>query len=196
MVSDMTRALRTKLLRFVLLILLMVLLFAAGRATGLLEAVDLDWIRARVEAAGAWGVLVYLAVFCGAVVLWVPGLIFALAGIVIYGPWLGAPLALLGMALSSSITVTLFRRVGGDLLVDLERPLLQRALARLHERPVRSIALLRLVLMVNPPLNTALAMSGVSFRQNFLGTAIGMAPATIATALAIEPILQFLAGRI
>lgn len=190
----MQAATRNKLLRFALLLLLLAGLYAVGSATGLLEAVDLEWIRTRVEAAGAWGVLAYLGIFCVAVVLWIPGLIFALAGVVIFGPWLGAPLALLGLALSSSIMVTVFRRVGGELLVDLERPLLQRALARLHDRPVRSIALLRLFLLVNPPLNTALAMAGVGFRANFLGTALGMTPFCIVLALAVEPIVRWVSG--
>ena len=190
----MQAATRNKLLRFALLLLLLAGLYAVGSATGLLEAVDLEWIRTRVEAAGAWGVLAYLGIFCVAVVLWIPGLIFALAGVVIFGPWLGAPLALLGLALSSSIMVTVFRRVGGELLVDLERPLLQRALARLHDLPVRSIALLRLFLLVNPPLNTALAMAGVGFRANFLGTALGMTPFCIVLALAVEPIVRWVSG--
>jgi uncharacterized membrane protein YdjX (TVP38/TMEM64 family) len=190
----MQAATRNKLLRFGLLLLLLAGLYAVGSATGLLEAVDLEWIRSRVEAAGAWGVLAYLGIFCVAVLLWIPGLIFALAGVVIYGPWLGPPLALLGLALSSSIMVTVFRRVGGELLLDLERPLLQRALARLHDQPVRSVALLRLFLLVNPPLNTALAMAGVRFRHNFLGTALGMAPFCIVMAVAVEPLVRWVTG--
>ena len=191
----MTPSKKTKLLRLGGLLLLLAVLYAAGAATGLMDTVSLEWIRTTVEAAGAWGILVYLSIFCGAVLLWVPGLLFAVAGIVIYGPLLGAPLALLGMCLSSSIQVVLFRRVGGDLLLDSQRPLLQRAMARLHDQPVRSIALLRLFLMVNPPLNTALAMSGVRFWHNFLGTAVGMLPTTIVAAAAVEPILLWMAGR-
>ena len=184
----------TKLIRFGLLLLLLAAPYAVGSTTGLLEAVDLDWIRARVEAAGAWGMLAYLSIFCAAVVLWAPGMIFALAGVVIYGPWLGPPLALLGLALSSSIMVAVFRRVGGELLVEIERPLLRKALSRLHDRPIQSIALLRLFLAVNPPLNTALAMAGVGFRHNFLGTALGMAPACVVLAVAVEPIVRWVAG--
>jgi len=191
----MTPSKKTKLLRFGGLLLLLALLYVAGSASGLMDVVSLEWIRAQVEAAGAWGILVYLGIFCGAVLLWVPGLLFAVAGIVIYGPWLGAPLALLGMCLSSSIQVVVFRQVGGDLLLDSQRPLLQRSMARLHDQPLRSIALLRLFLAVNPPLNTALAMSGVSFRHNFLGTAVGMVPMTIVIATAVEPILLWIAGR-
>ncbi len=191
-----TMSKRQKLLRFGLLLLLLASLYAAGSATGLLDVVDLDWIRARVEAAGAWGVLVYLGIFCGAVTLFVPGMIFALAGVVIYGPWLGAPLALLGLALSSSIMVEVLRRVGGDLLADVKRPLLRRAMAQLHDKPIRSIAVLRLFMMVNPPANTALAVAGVRFRHNLVGTALGMAPAVIVMAALIEPILRLLADRI
>ncbi len=184
-----------KLLRLALLVLVLGGLYAVGSATGLLDAVDLDWIRATVEAAGVWGVLAYLGIFCGGVLLWAPGMIFALAGVVIFGPWLGAPLALLGLSLSSTIMVSVLRRVGGELLLDVERPLLKRALARLHDQPVRSIALLRLFLWVSPPLNTAMAMAGVRFRDNLIGTAIGMAPLTITIAVLVEPILQFLAAR-
>jgi uncharacterized membrane protein YdjX (TVP38/TMEM64 family) len=155
---------------------------------------ELDWIRAQVEAAGAWGVLAYLGIFCVAVLLWAPGVPLAAAGLVIFGPWLGTILGLLGLALSSSIMVAFLRRVGGAPLLEIQRPLLQRALARLHDRPVRSIALLRVFLMVSPPFNTALAMAGVRFRHNILGTALGMAPLTVLLAVAMEPILRWLSG--
>jgi uncharacterized membrane protein YdjX (TVP38/TMEM64 family) len=183
-------------LRIGLLLLVFAVLYALGKTTGLLDAADLDWIRAKVEAAGAWGVLAYLGIYCVAVVLWVPGLLFALAGIVIYGPWLGAPLALFGAALSSSIQVAVFRRAGGDLLLELDNPLLKRALAQLQDRPIRSVAVLRLFLQLAPYLNTALALAGVRFRPHFVGTLIGITPVIVLMAALVEPILRFLDGKL
>ena len=50
----------------------------------------------------------------------------------------------------------------------------QRLLARLDARPVSSIVVLRFFMQTAPPLNYALAMSGVKFRDYLVGTVLGL----------------------
>ena len=59
-------------------------------------------------------------------------------------------------------------------LAGLERPLLKRILNRLDERPIRTVFILRILLFLAPPLNYALAMTNVRFRDYLVGSALGL----------------------
>ncbi|MCB9621848.1 MAG: DedA family protein, partial [Sandaracinus sp.] len=52
-----------------------------------------------------------------------------------------------------------------------------------ERRPVRVVALLRLILWMAPPLNYALAMSAVRFRDYVVGSALGLILPIAAAAL-------------
>ncbi len=176
---------RSRLLRLLLLAGLSAALYASADASGWLEQLSVDWVRAQVDRAGAWGALVYLGAFCLGVALYVPGMVFIVAGILAFGKLLGGALALLGAVLSASLSVALLRAVGGNLLEEIDRPFIKRLVGRLHDRPIRTIILLRLLMWVSPPLNTALALSGVSQRKILLGTAAGLTPVVAAAALGL-----------
>jgi uncharacterized membrane protein YdjX (TVP38/TMEM64 family) len=64
----------------------------------------------------------------------------------------------------------------------------QRVLSHLEQRPLLSVALLRLVLQLNPVVNSALALSGIRYRDYILGSLIGFTPTIL--------ILAFLADRL
>ena len=80
----------------------------------------------------------------------------------------------LAAAISCCLTFFTIRWLGGDALRLLKNRFAIRLLSHLDERPVRSIFLLRCLLQTAPPLNYALAMSGVKFRQYLLGTLLGL----------------------
>ena len=54
-------------LRLILLALLLVTLFAAGKYTGITDRVDADAIRALMDAAGPWGWALYVVIFAGGI---------------------------------------------------------------------------------------------------------------------------------
>ena len=47
-------------------------------------------------------------------------------------------------------------------------------LARLDERPVTTVIVLRTLLWLAPPLNYALALSSIRFRHYLIGSALGL----------------------
>ncbi len=165
-------------------------LYAVGHFTGLFERVSVKWIREVVLAAGPWGALVYEVAFVAGVMLFIPGMVFIVAGILAWGPMPGAPLALLGALLAIGISFQFYRTVGGgDALSAIERPFMQRMLAQLDERPVRTVAFLRLFFWASPPVNTAFALSNIDARAHFVGSAFAMVPVVIVTTLIVEGIL-------
>jgi uncharacterized membrane protein YdjX (TVP38/TMEM64 family) len=170
-------------LRVALVLALPVVLLVVGHATGLHQRLSVDGVRAAMHAAGVWGGALFVASFCVGELVHVPGLVFVAVSVLAYGPKLGGAAAYLAALVSLSVSFWVVRSIGGRPLTFVRRPFVQRWLAKLGERPVRTIALLRLVFILSPPLNYALALSGVRFRQYLAGSALGLlAPTALAVA--------------
>ena len=106
-----------------------------------------------------------------------------------YGHVLGALVAYVGALCSLSVGFGVGRLLGGGMTIDdLGLPrwaFLRAAFARLNERPVRSVAVMRMLLFMAPTLNFALALTPVAFRHYALGSAIGLV-------VPLTPILAFI----
>ena len=163
-----------------------VLLFAGGyaiaRATGVLDNLDADAIRESVASAGPWGVLLYVAIYAGGELLHVPGMAFVAAAILLWGQTAGFAIALVASVISVCVSFVVVRTIGGKPLGSVDRPLMRKMLDRLHARPIVTIALLRSVFWMSPPLNYALALTNIRFRDYLIGSAIGLVvPVLLAT---------------
>ena len=148
----------------------------AGLALDFAGVISLE-AEAIVELArssGGWGVLVLLALFALGSVANVPGVVFVAAAVTLYGGHRGYVVALLGAILSVNLTFALGRAtgLGNDRL--LERPRIAKIVAWLHRRPVLSVGVWRLLVVVSPPVNYALSLTKLRFRDFALGSAIGL----------------------
>lgn len=179
----------TSRVRLVALVALVGGLLIAARATGLHQRVTLEGVRQTVLAAGPLGPAAFVLVFCLGELLHVPGLLFVAAGLLVWGPVAGGALSFVAALASVSCTFLLVRAVGGR--VTLDRPaFVARLLAGLEARPVRTVALLRAVLVLSPPLNYALALTGLRFRDHLVGSALGLLLPIGAAALAAEWVVE------
>lgn len=165
---------RVRLLRLGALAALLVALAVAGHVTGAREWLAPDRLRPLIASAGLAGVLLFVVVFVVGELLHVPGLVFVGVAVLAYGRLWGGLLAFAGAVCSVCVTFAIVRGVGGRALEAIERPFLRRMLSRLEAWPVRTIVLLRTVLIVSPPLNYALALSPVRFRDYLVGSALGL----------------------
>jgi uncharacterized membrane protein YdjX (TVP38/TMEM64 family) len=116
----------------------------------------------------------------------VPGLVFVAAGVLAYGPRVGGLVSYGAALVSISVSFGVVRALGGRALGDT------RVMQKLDLRPVRTIAALRLFLVLSPPLNYALALSRVRFRDYLLGSALGLAPPTALAAIFFDRVLAWL----
>ena len=153
-----------------------VALYVAGRMMGLEAYLHADRIRELVGHAGAFGPLAFMALFVGSVVAQVPGIVFVIAAPALFT----FPTALLLSWFASNLAVIanfeLVRRVGGQPLAGSERAWLQKLLSGLEAHPVRTVALLRIITIMFPPVTGALALTQISSRDHALGSALGMLP--------------------
>lgn len=169
-------------IRLGLLVALLGGLAVAGVATGLTRDLSVESLRAWMVGAGALGVVGFLAAFALGTLVQVPGMLFVAAAALAWGQVGGAVVAIVGAVLAVTVSFLLVRAVGGRLLTEIRRPFLERLLARLDGAPIRTVALLRLVFWVAPPLNYALAFSNVPLRAYVIGSAVGLlVPIVVAT---------------
>jgi len=175
--------------RLALLVLLLGGLAVAGVASGLTETLSVASLRAWMVEAGALGIFGFLLLFALGTLLQVPGMVFVVAAALAWGQLGGGAIALAGAMLSVSSSFFLVRAVGGRLLADVDRPFVKRLLARLDRAPIRTVAALRLVLWVSPPLTYALALSRVPTRAHALGSILGLTLPVVVAATFVDALV-------
>jgi len=170
----MTNRTQAKKLRLVLLLALLVLAPIAARVFGLTSSLSVEGFRRLVESTGPWAPVAFTLVFVVAVVAQVPGFAFVIAAPAMFR----LPLAWLLCFLASNVAVlinfALVRRFGGQPLAKIERSTLRRIFAQLDAHPIRTVALLRTLTVMFPPVTGALALTQVSARDHAIGSILGM----------------------
>ena len=170
----MTDPPRPKFIRGAALVAALAGLWWIARISGLSSAMTVDGLRETAEGAGVTGILLFLAAFSVGVLVQIPGMVFISAAALMWGAVAGTIVALAGAVTAACVSFMVIRTVGGSPLSEASRPLLKKMLARLERNPVCTVALLRSVFWVAPPLNVALSLSGVSFRGYAAGSALGL----------------------
>lgn len=165
---------RAPFIRIAILAIVLGAAWLAAERAGWRESMSTEGIQLMMTDAGPLGVVAYLAAFAAGLLAQLPGVAFVLAARVAYGPLAGFAIAYAGALLAVSVSFVVVRAIGGRALTRIKWGWAQRLLARLDERPVLTIALLRTVFMLSPPLNYALAMSKTRLRHYVLGSAIGL----------------------
>ena len=178
--------------RITLVIVLLAGLFVAGRYTGIAEGLDANAIRKLIDDAGPWGWSLYVVVFAGGEFIHIPGMVFVAAGILVYGKVIGFGLALTASVISVCFSFVVVRSLGGTPLGEIDRPWLKRMLGHLDARPIRTVFVLRLVLWLAPPLNYALALTRVRFRDYAIGSALGLILPVASAAILFDWLVAFI----
>lgn len=150
------------------------LLFVVGWMTDAAAFFQPERIQAAVLDAGNLGGLLFIVAFAGGLLLQIPGVVFVGAGLMLYGSWLGGGLVLLGALIALSASFWVVRLVGGKATKGIKNKMMQRVLGHLEARPVRTVAVLRVLMFLSPPVNYALALSSIRYRDYIVGSAVGL----------------------
>lgn len=156
------------------LVLVLVLLFVLASVTGVREQLTPAHLQQAVADAGLWGFGLFVVCFSVGQLLQVPGIVFILVARAAWGPVLGFANAYVGALVAAGVVFLLVRMVGGSPLGRITWGPARRVLAGLERRPVLTIASLRAVMLLSPPLNYALALSPVRQGHHLLGSALGL----------------------
>ena len=175
---------RARVIRLGLLAALVVALVIVRHTTRLGASLSTAHLREVVQHAGVAGVGVFVLAFACGELLHVPGLVFVATAVLAWGRLTGGALAYVGALVALSLAFVIVRAVGGQPLGELRQPRLRAIMAHLEDRPIRTVAVLRMILLLSPALTYALALSRIRYRHYVAGSAIGLAlPVAAAAAL-------------
>lgn len=174
---------RSRVIRLVLLGVIVVALVIVRYTTSFGSSLSTARVRELVQHAGVAGVGIFLLAFAVGELLHVPGLVFVGTAAMAWGRFAGGAIAYGGALVAVTVAFFIVRGVGGQPLAEVKRAWLRAMLAQLERRPIRTVALLRLVLWLAPPVTYALALSPVRYRDYAIGSALGLAlPIAVAAA--------------
>lgn len=180
---------RLKWLRIGSLLLFFAVAWWLGLRTGLADKLNAEDLRATVLGAGAWGFVLFVALFCAGLFIQIPGIVFVTGAVLIYGYWLGMIVSFGGGLVAISVSFVVARLIGGDPLANLKSKRAQGVLSRLQTKPIRTMALLRIFMQMSPALNVALALSGVRYRDYLVAALLAMWAPIIVMASAVHFVL-------
>ncbi len=176
--------------RLLLLVAMLGGLYYLG--SGVFGSLSVETVRAALVDAGPVGVLGFLVAFALGNLMSVPGLVFVVASLLAYGQVHGALIALVGSLLAVSTNFWVVRTVGGNAERLPDTRWTRWATGGLENHPIRTVALLRTMFVLAPPVNYALALSPIRFRHYLAGSALGLVLPIAAYAAGIECVVRFL----
>lgn len=150
------------------------LLYVMVALTGLRSHLSPDVIQSLFFAYPVWGLVLFCLAFSFGNLLYVPGWIFLVGAVFALGKEWGGIATLMAAMCSSTISFLLIRGAGGTALRSFNHRWADKIFAHLDERPILSVAFLRLLFQTLPALNYALALADIRFRDYLVGTALGL----------------------
>ena len=167
--------------RFIAILAAIVILVAVALLVPLPTALQLrDW----ATSVGPWFPLAFLAAHIVVTVFPFPRTAFTLAAGLLFGPYLGVPLAVLASSLSAVIALLLVRAAGWQLSRLVRHPRVDSLDARLRERGWPAVMSMRMIPAVPFSVaNYAAGASAVRVLPYMLATLVGLLPGTAAVVI-------------
>lgn len=163
------------------------LLLLAGIAAGIVWAgfnraqFDPQAFDAWLSGLGLWAPTVYIIVYAAGTVIFLPGLMFALAGGALFGPVWGTVFNLLGATLGATLAFLVARYIASDWVSRKAAGRMKRLIAGVEAEGWRFVALVRLVPLFPFNLtNYALGLTRIGLLPYVIASFICMAPGALA----------------
>jgi uncharacterized membrane protein YdjX (TVP38/TMEM64 family) len=141
-------------------------------------AIDPVAIRDGIAGSPA-APIIFIALQIVASLLFIPRTILGIAAGLIFGFALGSLWAIVGALAGAAIGFAVARWIGGSEINLDTTPRLGPLVARAEQGGWRAVAITRLVPLPHSVVNTALALTTISWRDYLLGSFIGMLPMTL-----------------
>ena len=142
---------------------------------------DPTLIESSVRDLGLWAPLGHVALFALATVVFIPGVIFGLAGGVLFGPLWGMAVNVAGATLGATAAFLAARYLAADQVRHMAGGRFERLVARVETEGWRFVAFVRLVpLFPFNLVNYALGLTRIALTHYVLATLICIVPGTLA----------------
>jgi uncharacterized membrane protein YdjX (TVP38/TMEM64 family)/Fe-S oxidoreductase len=168
------------------------------RATGATAYLEQEQLRALIENSGVLAPLLYMAIFCVAPALFLPGLPISIVGAILFGPVWGVIYTITSATVGACVAFLVSRYLARDWIESkLKSPRWRHLDEKVATHGWKMVAFTRLIpLFPFNLLNYAFGLTKVKFSHYALATFIFMLPGTIAFITFSSSLLDVLRGKI
>ena len=142
-----------------------------------------EQLRDTVDRAGLLGPVLFVGLMVLLVPLNVPGVLFVVPSVALFGPVGGVLLSLLGGFLASAIGVVAARRLGRPAFEARMPPRIRRLEERLSRHGFWGVAVIRMLTYLLQPVDWLCGLSSIPMRTVLAGTFVGLIPPTLVISL-------------
>jgi uncharacterized membrane protein YdjX (TVP38/TMEM64 family) len=141
-----------------------------------------------LDGAGLWAPVLFMAIYCAAVCLLVPGSVMTAVGAVLFGAYWGFIYVFLGAMAGAVLAFLIGRHLGRDFAASLIGERLRKYDEAIERNGFATVLYLRLIYFPYTPMNFGMGLTRVRFRDYVAGSALGMLVGTF--------VLTFLFGTL
>jgi uncharacterized membrane protein YdjX (TVP38/TMEM64 family)/rhodanese-related sulfurtransferase len=157
------------------------LVAAVGWTAAHRDQINLTALDAWLDSFGPWAPIAYVLLYALATVAFVPGVVFALAGGALFGPFWGSLWNLAGATLGATFAFLVARYIAGDWVARKAGGLLKRIIDGVDAEGWRFVAFVRLVPLFPFNLsNYVLGLTHIPPHHYVIATLLCMVPGTVA----------------
>ena len=167
---------------------------ALVRFTPLKDYLTAEQLGGLIEAAGIWAPIVYIVGYAVGVCVLVPGTLLAVVGAAVFGPYLGFLYVWIGAMIGATLAFLIGRHLGRDFAASMIGESLKRYDAAIERNGFATTLYLRLIYFPFNVMNFGMGLTGVRFRDYFLGTALGILVGTFIFTFAVGTIRDIMAS--
>lgn len=167
--------------------------------TPFIQHIGWDDIRAAVLASGPWAPLVCILLYAAVTVLFLPTTLVGILVALLFGPWLGLPICLAGLALGMSCSFLLARYLFHDWIQRrIGTTQLYGKLTTHLEREGWKLVMFTRLLPINPfaMLNYTYGLTTISFWTFLAASTLGVIPNTLALLWTTHAAGQLATGKL
>jgi uncharacterized membrane protein YdjX (TVP38/TMEM64 family) len=156
------------------------------------SGIDPETIQIWLDDKGAWGPVMFVALYAVLQALFVSSHIFIIAANAVWPPELAIAYSWLGAMGSGLISFVFARFVAREWVQKRLPDKIRQYDEKLEESGFLTVLLLRSLFFTSPPLQLGLGISGVRFMAFLGGTALGNLPPILLSTFAFSNIIQWL----
>ena len=168
-------------LKLILFILIIIMVVASVKIFHLEQYFSAQRLTELLGGMGIWGPVVFILLYSAGMLIGLPGTLFTVAGGLIFGTWFGTLYNVIGATIGASGAFWIARLLGSEALINKfsGQKWFDKLNKGLEENGLYYMLFIRLV-PVFPfnGVNFGCGLTKITFRDYFIGTAIGIIPAS------------------
>jgi uncharacterized membrane protein YdjX (TVP38/TMEM64 family) len=137
-----------------------------------------ETLQRFIHQSGAWGPLIYVTVYAFRSLIFFPASILTITAGILFGPWLGILLTIIGENISANISFVVGRYFTADLLkyFSTNKRFVPRLTCKIQENGFLTVLIMRLTFLPFDLVGYSSGMCGIKQRDFALATVIGTIP--------------------